>query len=497
MNSSRSRLVAALAIAFSLYMLVAVFYALREVLLQGHWLALGAMAAAVALIWLLTRLQFKGAIALLLAASFSAQVIWGGWLDPQPFGEFGTLWHQARQLAVSFDIDVLYSSASPSAVGLYAVFIALFGEDLYALRMVSAVLWTLQAFMVWQVARQVPELRRHAIASAAVLGLSPGVIVFSSLPSAEGVFGLFAMGAVYLLLTHHRRGLFVSAALAGMFSAIAFLCKPVAIAYAIGLLIVLGVAILRARDLHARLILGGAVATCLAGFALGVAPQVLLNYEKEQQFSIAPAPAIGYQLLLGTNRDTGGSYSLKDLERAGFVGPEKSSLMEADRAARQIAWQRVSRDPLGFAWFAMTQKMRRLWGSERELLDWSLSSSVRRDVPQLVQARIWAPVLVDGFYLAILALALAGAVRLALNGGRVQDPARWLLILGVLGMLASAHLMLEVRERYHLAFTPMLALLVPLALVSSLPRTPSRMRANVGRRSFRFRRRRRASDPAR
>ncbi|MEO1291361.1 MAG: glycosyltransferase family 39 protein [Pseudomonadota bacterium] len=481
---ARSRLVFILAVFLSGYLALAVWFAADDLLSRPHAVDFGAALTALGTIVLLAigagvaracrhfraGTESTAVLAPVLGIGFALQLFWGGWVDPQPFAEFGTLWDQARRLATSFDVDVLYSTASPSAVGVYALGIAVFGEDLMALRIISAFLWTAQAFLVWKIATRVRELRDSALVAALCLAFSPAVIVFSSLPSAEAVFGVFALTAVYLLLSHRRRGLYVSAALAGLAAALAFLCKPVALAYFIGVLIVLGVAVGRAAALGPRLRLAGGVLACLAGFAVGVAPQALLNHAKEGQFSIAPAPAIGYQLLLGTNRDSGGAYSVKDLEQAGYIGPDQTTLLEADRRAREIAWSRVSSDPGGFIVFAFTEKMRRLWSSEVGLLDWSVGSSPRGETEPMTTVTRWGGVVIDAAYLAILIAAMAGVVRLAAGGGAVHDPARWLLVLGVLTMLALAHFMLEVRPRYHLAFTPMLALLVPLGLSIPLRR---------------------------
>ena len=442
------------------YLGVALVYAVEQAVVDHSGLSLPVAVLAFGGLALVARL--RSGVALLLAFSFSAQLVWGAVIDPQPFEELGTLWTQARELAAQTNVDLLYKVASPSAVGLYAVLILVFGDSFEVLRAAVAALWTAQVWFIWRIANEVAELRRHALAAAAVIGLAPSTIVFASLPSADAVFALFASAALYVMLSHRRRGLLESAALSGVLLAAAFLARPVALAYLLGVVTILGFAAYHSTALRPRIRLVGAVLTCIAGFAAAVAPQALLNYHNEGRFSIAPAPSLGYQLLLGTNRESRGRYNDKDIERAGFDRPAEIPFEEADRTARQIALERIADDPLGFAVFAATDKMRELWGGETELLRWSLNTSPRHDRFKEMGLLRWGGVVVDGVYLGFLFAAFLGAARLLQRRGAVKDPIRWLLVYTVLLALALVHVFVEVGGRYHLAFSPLLAMQAPL-----------------------------------
>ncbi|MEM9095154.1 MAG: hypothetical protein AAGC62_09315 [Pseudomonadota bacterium] len=468
-SSLKSGVIRVLSLIVAVYLGVALLFALEKSILRHDGLSVPIALAAFVGLAMLARVTAKLGIGLLLAAGFTAQLLWGALVQPQPFDELGTLWEQARLLAAQLDVDLLYRVASPSAVGLYASMILVFGESFDLLRAIVATLWIFQAWLIWRIASEIAELRPHALAATAVVALSPATIAFSGLPSSEAVFGVFACGAVYVMLSHRRRGLLESAALSGVLVALAFLARPIALAYLVGLMMILVFAAVNSVSPRPRVRLIGAALMLAAGFAAAVAPQALLNYHNEGRFSIAPAPSLGYQLLLGTNQESLGRYNDKDLERAGFVGPNQVSLEEADRNARNIAFERIAADPIGFVVFASTDKMRQLWGGETELLNWSLNSSPRRAQLEDLGVTRWGGLVVDGVYLGFLTAAFLGAAVLFRRRGAVKDPIRWLLIYTGLLTLALAHVFIEVGERYHLAFMPLLALLAPIGATVRLP----------------------------
>lgn len=434
--------------------------------------ALLSFATAMALA---SRLGSLAALILLLVASFSAQIAWAIWIDAQPFGTFGVLWDSARRMAAEPSLEFLFASPSPMAVALYASIIKAFGAELDAARIVAAGLWTVQTALVWKIARQLREVKGGALAAAAAVGLTPAAVVYGALPSAEAVFAPLVLAGVYLILSHRNRGLFLSALLAGVFLGLAFLTKPTAVAYAAPILLVLATALLAARSLTGAIGLFGGLAALLIGVAVLIAPVLQLQAERQVSPVAKLAPSLGFDLMFGANRASGGGYAVSDLEQIGFSGGAggDAAFDKAERAARALAFERIAEDPAGFAVFAATEKMRRLWSNERALLNWTVDApSPRRAEIAEMDLKDRAGAIIDGAYLAVLALAALGATALAFRGA-VLDPSRWMILLGAFALLAVSHAVLVADARGHLVFMPLLALFGGYAL------TPGRRAASA------------------
>ena len=460
-----------LGVATTAYLALALFYATVAAVSNHGWLALAVAGAALLVMAILSHIRFRGDIALVMAASFCAQAFWGAIMDPQPFGAFGVLWEQSRRLAdLGVDgIEVLTRSASPGATAFYALVIAAVGDDVATLRLISAALWSAQVYMVWRIAREITEIRGAALGAAALFGLAPATIAVGGLVGPDALFGLFALAAVYALFSHRKRGLRRSTALAGALAGVAFLVRPVGGAFLVAVLIVLAIAAYRAQERQPQQRLAVSLLTCVFGFMLALAPYAWLAHAQDGRFAVTPATSLGYQLLLGTNRDSIDGYSLRDLESAGFLGEgaQGGAINPAvvELTALEIAFDRVVSDPLGFAGFVLTEKMRRLWSSEAEILNWSFESPsldrapwVDDSVVQMTRAAA------DGVLVALLASAALGAFLLTRHAAEIRDPTRWVLVFGVVLGLAAAHFIFEARERYHLAFMPLLSLMAPAIL---------------------------------
>ena len=435
--------------------------------------AFGLVAATIAVVAVATQIRWAGGAFAIALLSFAAQLHWAAWIDPQPLGELGRLWQDARRFAAGLaeggvDADLLYQSPSPSALALYGAAIFAFGEDLTTLRFLAAGLWALQTWLVAQIALEVRELRERAFAAALIFGLSPSLLVFGALPSVEALFGAMALGAVYVVMSHRRRGLVASAAIAGVLLGAAYLALPAGAAILCAVIGVFALGLTRAAAWRERTRMAAATGAALLGFVIGAAPQAAINWTAASEISIAPGPAIGYQLLIGTDRRSGGAYahsvSAPALTEAGFIGPDAKPLRDADATARAEAFGRVADDPLGYLAFAATDKLERLWGAETALLAWSFNAP--SNTAKAIASGPWGArlgAIVEAAHIALLGLALIGVARLSARGGAVHDPMRWTLIVAPLLALAAAYLFLEANERAHLAFAPFLALIAPIA----------------------------------
>jgi len=112
----------------------------------------------------------------------------------------------------------------------------------------------------------------------------------------------------------------------------------------------------------------------------------------------------------------------------------------------------------GFLGFALTDKVNELWSSESFTVAWPLRDSpkLRRLGPTGVRRLLS---ITESYYLLILVLALAGAIRRLVVLSRGQGPSGMELVLYTTSAgLLLAHVFVEVQGRYHLIFYPLLAI---------------------------------------
>ena len=431
---------------------------------------------AIAGIAIASQYHMRRGITLIIGASFLAQLFWAAWADPQPIDDLARMWDAARRLSVglasaNIESGLLAESHAPSALVFYALVMTGLGDDVSSMRVVSALCWCAQIYLVWRIALLIPILRERATLAAGLFGLAPSLVVYGALPSIEAVFGTFALIGVYYFLKSRESAAIQDAFFAGLFFALAYLARPIGGAYCISAAAVL-VAVAHAANAERRKYMRMQAAVLLLGFAVGVAPLASFHALRSGAFSIAPGAALGYQFLIGANIAGGGGFSEtangEDLRQVGIFGDNTVSPIAANRLAIQRAFERLAQNPFGFAGMAATEKIRRLWSNERELLTWGLntaSHAAANAVSSRIKSTLAARHFVDGFYLAFILLTFLAFARLALTRGRfVTEPHSLIYILGLALGLVFAMVFLEARPRQHLPLTPLMALCGSFAL---------------------------------
>lgn len=473
-----SAMITILAALVACYLAIAVYYAVFEAVSTGGAQLWIFAFAALMVLGVSAQINWRFGLVLVLALSFLAQLSWVMQIGASLIDEPASFWLDARRLAASLDqgggaeaLGHLHESPYPSALIVYGLAAFLFNDNLATVQALTAAVWTAQTLLVWKVASEVSETKSRAFACALVFGLSPTLIVFGGLPSVEALFGLFVLAAFYVMLSHRNRGLGLSAFYSGALVALAFLARPSGVGYLVGLIAVLAVGFAYAGNWVQRGRMAAAVGACLLGFGVGVAPQIALNYAMEGRLSIAPGAAIGSELLLGTERgrSPGEALSAHQAEIDALADTLDARDAAAayrraeDLVARDVALGRIAEAPLGFAGFALSEKMNRIWASEKQMLRLTIESP-EAELSPVISGPIGAaaPSIVGGWYLALLVAAAAGALRLAVRGGAVRDPTRWVLVFMAFVSLVGAAALGDAQERRHLAFTPLLALLAPL-----------------------------------
>ncbi len=410
-------------------------------------------------------------IMILLPISFLAMVLWGLFLESAPVSDFAAFHTHASELS-SGVFSSLFSTKSPPTVAYYAVFHRLLGPTHSANYIASATAWTAGAVFVYWAARPFFSDARDARFLSFCLALCPTFFVFSPVISSESVYFLLSAICAWLVsrhLTSSPRSPYLYIAM-GFVTACLFLTRTNGI---VGLLVCLavitvggaayrgaagdGAAIPGAQSVRRRVAASAIVAISFVAVWLSFAytspavlpnalwPTVSLLGGPEMRITSTPWGSLSF--LFGTSFDSMGRYNSADVELAGYTGENRLTRAEADRRAREIAVERIARDPVRFVGFALSDKVAQLWGRENGLYV-AASGDRQRNGRLNSRTQDLALSSLDGVYRATLLLFVVMLVR------EMRRPSH-LLALGTIALLlALPHILLEVRPRYHLAMTP-------------------------------------------
>jgi 4-amino-4-deoxy-L-arabinose transferase-like glycosyltransferase len=325
----------------------------------------------------------------------------------------------------------------------------------------AAVLWAGQIPLLYRALGSFGVRDAAARTAALLYGFSPTVLFYAPLITSESVFNFLLVGCLYVVSRYQRRPAPWTAGALGAASGLLCLTRMSGGAFVIAFAVYVSVwpSELSRRDRLRRL------GTLMAIFLLVVFVNALVRSPYTGGFSLAPSKWGAYNLMAGTNRVSHGGYSEEDLALAGFKGEPPLSHEEASRNALRIGIGRIAEDPLGFAAFALTDKLTRFWGTDASSVEWPTARSPKRQA--LVDAGVISLALrvTEAFWLYLNLTAGLALLWSLLSARRREEPvAHQLTCVVVLPMLLLSllHLVIEVQPRYHIPYVPLLCALSAL-----------------------------------
>ena len=414
----------------------------------------------VGVLWLLIcfTLSQRLGISTILGLSFGISILWGSFTQGVPVDEFRNYYIQAARLS-SGDFSELFKAKSPPTIVYYAIFHWLLGPSYLANYVASATAWTGGVALIYRSLRPFGD-ERAAKFICSGLALCPAFVVFSPVISTESVYFLLSSACAWMISRH----MIGKSSFPYMYVALGFVTSALFLTRAIGLLaLVVCLAIVMGAEDYVRtqvstrtspyhsqryhhpLILCAVVVVAFTSvwFAHGQ-----LSNLSGHGFQVTANPYGSLHLLFGTSIDAQGRWNIPDLELVGYLGENKLPLPETYKRARQLAMERITSDPIGFAWFVLTDKMHQLWGREYDLYSRAIGGNKERRGELRPHLRLLAFATLDGAYRFTFLLFLILLFR------EIRRPS-YLLALGVIALLFSLpHIFIEVRPRYHLAMTP-------------------------------------------
>ncbi|MDE0039585.1 MAG: hypothetical protein OXU77_18810 [Gammaproteobacteria bacterium] len=416
----------------------------------------------------------------LIGLSFAASVVWAFIVDSQPMSDFLTFHKQAASLADG-DVAALLGSKSPATVAYYGAFHAVFGSSYVTNYLAGALAWSAGALGLYKAVMAWAMDERSARVVCAYVALYPSFVAFAVVPSSEAImFLLTGLGVWFVALgvrsSGWRRARF--AALVGLTIGLMYTARMNSLLLLLPCGVVLAtVGLPEFRRGAGRQLLPtiATITALVAAFVIVVTIFGSLCAFKEGQFRIRPSPWSEGLLLMGTNTETLGGYNRADLVLAGYDSQDPDVRARAPAVAREMAFDRVTRDIPRFLSFALTTKTERLWDKERSLSHWSIGDTEQREKVSypLRGAAIFAG---DSAYRIVFLLFLGFLIL------QVRRPTTAVMLGGVVLLLSLPHIFIEVQPRYHVPMIPFM--IVALAILLDRFMTPSgpghtRLRAHM------------------
>ena len=408
----------------------------------------------VSLCYILSR---RISIVAILALSFGLSLAWGLMAQGVPVSDYIDYNESATRIS-NGQLSEVFRSKSPLTVAYFALFHWLLGTSYATNYIASAIAWTGGAAFAYLAIRPLINDESRSKFIGCGLAICPSFVVFSPVISSEAVFFLLTTVSAWLLSRHLTGwGPYPYAYIAlGMVTAALFLTRVNGLLALIVCLFVIGAGNLPAlRQPDLSEFSPGArrfrtpLALCaivIAGFLLIWLAHGLLSWSSGHGFQASSSSRGPWSLMYGTNFETKGRFSASDLQLVKTMEGDEHTADSSQRALK-IAIERITSDPIKFARFALTEKVRQLWGREIDLYFGAVGDQDRKDE---LKPKIRAPILavLDGVYRLTFLLFLVLLIK------EMRRPSH-ALFLGVIVLLLSLpHVFFEVRPRYHLAMTP-------------------------------------------
>ena len=370
-----------------------------------------------------------------------------GWIllvPTKPVGDFAMYVESAAHLIKfgSFDAEYIFM---PGYVFLLAVVQALGGGWL-ACKLVGAVAGSLAAGAVYGIARRLWDSRAAALVAGLLCALWPAGVAVSSVTGTDMPAAALVTLGCYFLLRHLPARPRLAAVLFGVFMGLATYIRAIALP-----LCTLAIFCCRASGLGWKPALRNTAISCAVA-ALLLSPWAVRNRLRYGEFFVADSHG-GITALMGANPNSDGRYA-RSLNRIFHEVTGYTVLAEphreADRAALALARPWLHFDP-AFTVGLFIARAEQLLAHERALLYWPLFRAGVLPEPALSLASRWRSTVepvVDAFWLAIVAAALAGL-------GVAIVRRRWLVLtlLPFMVVLAGMYIVIFADPRYRLPIT--------------------------------------------
>lgn len=422
-------------------------------------------------------------VVLVLSAAAAVRVWVINYFPVQPESDFRTYFEVAKLLAQGTLIrDGVgycdYISQFPHVFGypyiLSKVFL-LFGPSVTAGLYLNLAASVISIFLAYRIARLICG-KTGGLLALLLVAFWPSQILYVNQMASEPLFMCLTLTAVWItayLFTNsiksNSTNVLILNILLGIILALAGGVRPVVVI----LLIAIAICTLTYKAEENRNEKAGLIKSCMSRGWIRVTVILISYFICSQLVSGSTARAIdrelpgstvsfGYNLLVGLNIDSKGSWNEKDARFLEEKFMENGSAEEAHRASRDEAFKRIINNPKGMA-NLIFEKYTLLWDNDDYASYWNtlFLESQHNLTPErkafITKLTTWNNI----YYIICVYLSLISGVFLWF---RKRVGLEHILILYFIGT-AMLHMILESQNRYHYSILPVFAILASAGLV--------------------------------
>lgn len=407
----------------------------------------------------------------LAAAVFAVRGVFVLLVPTEPVSDFLALYHAAQQLAQGNNVmnDKLYFrrwAYQSGFVAWMALWIRLFGADVFFFQMTNCVFGAGTAVLVYGLSRRFAS-PQGARAAGILYLLYPGSVLLAPVLTNQHLSELLLLAALYVATGGEGdiKGRLLRGGAAGLLLAFSNVIRPAAIVAVIAVLAVLLLELFCWKELGRDGLLpiaGGALAVAAVYVLATRGASWLIRVTGLNQNGLTNQVPM-WKFVLGLNTASKGGWNAAD-DAIVFAADQ---LAENQAAAQQLLKERLAELTPGRLLTLFWEKIKGMWGNF-EATHWTFTANVteaytaRGQVGNLNWVLSKAVRIASGFAIANSLLTAAGCVRAALKKEKGREAAL-LLTLTALAYF-SAHLFIEIQRRYR---TTLFVVAFPLAALGA------------------------------
>ncbi len=428
------------------------------------------MAAVLAACWLIRKRQSaepktgeeKNPETIMWVQTALCLLVNGVWVlvfRPVQAADYQTFWQAAVDLSKGEHLQAAdYLAMFPHILGyssFLSVFLRIFGRSIMTAAFLNVVLTCITGILIFNLVRNWAGMKAAAFAYSLWI-FCPSKLLYNTMVLSEPYYTCFLLLFFFLLAKAEQKeaswnmGQFVLlGAAGGLVLRLVNTARPIGMIAIIAL--VLWIFFLKGREAPKTkwmlLTAGVLLVYTLTG--------MIWNRYAAEELGQNPPSVPGYNIYVGWNLESGGSYSDEDMTwfQSRYFGEYERDAQKTQTAMLQSAKERIQSEKREIPQLLL-RKLRTLLGNDEGGAFYSLDSLKGQQYALLcVVSNVW--------YYAVCILALNGCI---LMWRRTNGNAMMLLILFMLGLI-MAQMLVEVASRYHYSLIPMLTALAAYARV--------------------------------
>lgn len=393
-------------------------------------------------------------IIVLSALCFVFKFLWICYVKIEPQVDYATFYYSAVNLSNSWFYPYRYLALFPHIFGystFLSVFIKIFGESVFLATLLNVILSVVSGILIYKIIRSMISATA-AVCAYALWIVCPSQTIYNALVLSEPLYTTFILAFVYFVVVISKKEgalKWTQMLLYGFIAAIILQCinvsRPIAPVLIIALFI--WIFVLRFKELFQRAFLVKWLSFFVAMLSVYFSLGGLWDLYFTARIGEAPASVPGYNIYVGFNTESNGTWNLEDAELlfVSYSDQEGATAVWAQEQMLNEAKERITSGEIDFARLFIN-KLSIFLGSDNTCVNYCGDA---------IQDNETMSMICNVFYYCMILLSLCGLYKMLKASHR---SAVFILPLYVIG-ITCAQMLVEVAPRYHYSVIPFLIMI--------------------------------------